>query len=99
ALRELDAVGPARDAAAAQQISAVLKRAALAVFPREDVARLSGAEWLAFLDRTGRTQAFTRGVARRLPAIAFGAASESDGEAIAAEAKRWIRRHRGASAT
>jgi hypothetical protein len=94
ALRELEAIGPARNAVAAQRISAVLKRAALAAFPRGEVARLSGAPWLAFLDRTGRTEAFSKGPAHMLPALALGAAPTADGETILQEAKRWIRRHR-----
>jgi hypothetical protein len=96
ALRELDAIGPARDAVAAQRISAVLKRAALAAFPRRDVARLSGAPWLAFLDQTGRTDAFSGGPAHMLSALALGAVPTADGDAILESAKRWIRRHRGA---
>src|SRR5690348_12337591 len=41
------------DAADARDISAVLKRAALAAWPRGEVASLTGTAWLAFLDRTG----------------------------------------------
>jgi len=96
ALRELDAIGPSQNAAAAQRISAVLKRTALVAFPRRDVARLSGASWLAFLDRTGGTNAFSNGPARILPALALGAEPTADCEAILHEAKRWIRRHRAA---
>ena len=61
ALRELDAIGPAVDGASAMHISAVLKRTALVAFPREQVAGLTGPAWLAFLDRTGHTEAFGRG--------------------------------------
>jgi Domain of unknown function (DUF4381) len=95
ALHALEEIDGSTDSAAARQISAILKRTALAAYPREEVAPLSGVAWLAFLDRTGRTEAFTQGPARCLPALAFGSAGEK--EAIAAiieEARRWIRNHR-----
>ena len=78
ALRELDAIGPAVDSASAVCISAVLKRAALVAFPREQVAGLTGPAWLAFLDRTGRTDAFGNG---DLAALAYGDSS-SEGDSI-----------------
>ena len=88
ALRELDAVDP-------QGISAVLKRAALAAWPREQVASLSGPAWLAFLDRTGRATAFTSGPARDLEALAFGGAVGKEAvPAILAAARAWVRDHR-----
>jgi len=93
ALRELDEIGPAENVVAAQRISAVLKRAALSAFPRRDVAHLSGVSWLAFLDRTGRTDAFSKGPAHMLPALALGAAPAADGEAILQAARRWVRHH------
>jgi hypothetical protein len=40
-----------RRAAALITTGELLKRTALSAFPREDVARLSGAEWVAFLNR------------------------------------------------
>ena len=95
ALRALDGIDGLSEPAAAQRISSVLKRAALAAYPREEVAPLSGAAWLAFLDRTGHTEAFTEGPARALLALAFGAAGDTEVLApIVEDARRWIRTHR-----
>jgi len=80
ALRELE-IADARD------ISAVLKRAALAAFPREQVASLSGPAWLAFLDRTGGT----RFAATALASMPYGGSGDRD--AVVAEARRWITSH------
>jgi len=40
------------DAGTARDISVILKRVSLAVFPREQVASLYGKEWIAFLNQT-----------------------------------------------
>ena len=88
ALRELDLVEPGC-------ISTVLKRAALAAWPREQVAALTGAAWLAFLDRTAQTTVFTDGAGRHIETLAFGGtidrASTDDARAAA---RVWVRRHR-----
>lgn len=76
----------------ARDISTVLKRAALAAWPRAEVASLSGEEWRAFLDRSARMNAFSRGTGRDLEALAFG--GTGDVPAVLAAAKAWIRRHR-----
>lgn len=87
ALREL-AVADSRG------ISAILKRAALAVWPRERVASLTGPAWLAFLDKTGRTNAFTNGPARQLETLAFGGPVEDEEAAAVRRAARgWLRNH------
>jgi len=78
----------ALDAADAPDISAILKRAALAAFPREQVASLNGAAWLAFLDRTGGT-AFAN---TALLALTYG--GNGDRDAVVAQARHWIERHR-----
>ncbi|CAH1668846.1 MULTISPECIES: DUF4381 domain-containing protein [unclassified Chelatococcus] len=95
ALRELRAIGPATDTGRAQATSAVLKRAALVAFPRENVAALTGEPWLSFLDRSGRMEAFSTDAGRDLVALSCGAPVRSDGVAIAAAAERWISRHHG----
>ena len=82
----------ALDTADADDISTILKRAALAAWPRAEVASLTGADWLAFLDRTARSDVFTRGAGRDLETLAFGGAG--DKQAVLTAARRWIRRHR-----
>jgi hypothetical protein len=93
ALAELAAIRPTNDPAGLMAISAVLKRVALVAYPRIEVASLTGAAWLAFLDRTAGTEAFTKGPAAGLDQAAF-AASEAKTEAILAAARRWVTSHR-----
>ena len=57
-------VDPARRADALSAMAELLKRAALTAFPRGQVATLTGPAWFAFLDRTGRTAAFSAGLRR-----------------------------------
>ncbi len=46
--------------------STLLRRLALYQYPDENIAGLRGESWLAFLDKTGQTKAFTQGVGRAL---------------------------------
>ncbi|MCB4767400.1 DUF4381 domain-containing protein [Ancylobacter sp. Lp-2] len=91
ALAALDRLGPASDAAGIAAVSAVLKRTALAAYPREQVASLTGRAWLSFLDRTSGTDAFTRGGGL---AGATSGAPAGDGTALLAAARRWVTHHR-----
>jgi hypothetical protein len=103
ALAELQRL-KARTADAAQRVPALqelpelVKRTALAAFPRQEVASLSGTAWLAFLDRTGHTNAFTHGQGQLLPVLSYDphaasrlAAQEVD--ELFSVVSRWIRRH------
>jgi Domain of unknown function (DUF4381) len=62
---------PGHREAALQHLPELVKRVALAAFPREAVASLSGEAWLRFLDSSGHTDAFTRGRGQLLPALAY----------------------------
>lgn len=92
-LAELAAIGTVADPARAAAVSAILKRAALTAYPRAEVASLTGAGWLAFLDRTSGSRDFTEGPGAGLARAAFGGPL-GDGDAVAAAARRWVRRHR-----
>ena len=83
-------------------VSVLLRRLALTRFPRERVAGLSGASWVAFLDATGGGGEFERGAGRVLGDLPYrkpGARSGSaqDLSALADLAERWVRANRGAA--
>lgn len=100
ALRELAVVEDAARAGAspaetAAALSALMKRAALAAFPRERVADLTGSDWLAFLDGTGGATKFSAGPGKDLPILALGGqAASANLDGLFAAARRWLRKHR-----
>jgi len=75
----------------AYDVSIVLKRVALAVFPREQVASLYGDDWAAFLHRTCPRSYF-----KALTSSDFGT---EPGEGLLELASTWIRHHRVPKAT
>ena len=95
ALAELSQI-EARNAApgsAVAEVAALVKRTALAAWPRPTVAALSGAEWVAFLRRTGGS--FADAAASVLDDGEYrGDAVPLDAQAFAAAARDWIERHR-----
>jgi len=91
AIRELDGLTDMTG------IMPLLKRAAMVAYGREAVASLSGDAFLAFLDRTGSTSAFTSGPARLLPSLAYSKGTgptSGDLDGAVADARRWLRKHR-----
>jgi hypothetical protein len=87
ALAELAAAGddPAR-------VAEILRRAALAAWPRERVGSLTGREWLAFLDATGGT-GFVAGPGAALVEAPYRR-GDSPVPGLGEVAARWVRRHR-----
>lgn len=72
------------------ELSILLRRAAISRYGRQQVAALRGAEWLAFLDRTGRTQEFThRGQA--LLVAPYQPETTQQAEPLLDLAHRWLR--------
>jgi hypothetical protein len=90
-LRELAAL-PATDDCAllVAGVSALLKRVALRRFDRERVAKLTGAGWLAFLDRTGGNGQFAEGPGRVLEQGPYAPTSDCDAPALRALARVWL---------
>ncbi len=100
ALRELTAIearlgASATDARAAAELPALVKRTALACFPRERVASASEDEWLAFLDRTCPPGGFVTGPGKLLPRLAYASDRPSDGELrdLTTLVRHWIEKH------
>lgn len=99
ARRELDelylgaraAGDPQRFASGATQI---MRRAALCRYSHAEVARLCAQDWLAFLDRSGRTTAFSEGAGSALARAPYDPAAECDLDALHAVCREWLRRHR-----
>jgi len=74
------------DAKTAHDVSVVMKRVALAAFPREQVASLYGEEWVAFLRETCPRGQFPE-------TVTTDTAAESD-RPLVELAGTWIRHHR-----
>jgi hypothetical protein len=77
------------------RLSLLVRRTALAAFPREQVAPLAGPAWLAFLDRSYGGQEFSNGVGRLLGSGPYRQTPPDDAElqSLVALVRRWIRGH------
>ncbi len=73
-------------------VAAILRRTALAAWPRTRVASLHGDEWLRFLDTTARGEGFVDGPGAVLARAPYRTAGPAPG--LGALAARWVRRHR-----
>jgi len=93
ALAELDRIEGESDAIGRRlALAALVRRTALAAFPRGQVASLAGVEWLAFLDRTGDTRIFSQGAGRGLEDIAYRPTPE-DVRPLIGAVRYWIKAH------
>jgi len=74
------------------EIAELLRRTALAVYPRQQVAGLTGADWLAFLNRQYPGDAFNGETGEALLRGAYKKCAPN--AALTAAAHRWIRTHK-----
>lgn len=74
------------------QISIIMKRIALAYFPRKKVAKISGIEWLEFLDKTSRTTNFTKGPGSALKDTQYQASTDISVKDFMLVCKDWIKK-------
>lgn len=83
----------ADDAALLRGLSRLLRRFALARFPREQVAGLSGEAWLAFLDQYGVGDTFSKGPGRILLDAPYRRDSQVNGTMLLDLVQAWIQRN------
>lgn len=88
ALRSADESAEMRAAA----IASIVKRTALAAYPRSEVAHLAGSDWETFLERSCRRDPQVVAAAPLLARAAY--LPDPDPDAIAEPALRWIEKHR-----
>lgn len=77
----------------AAELSMLIRRVALARFPRNRVAGLQGTGWLAFLDETGGGGRFLEGPGRHLITAPYASDAELDVEGVYALVRDWVRRN------
>lgn len=75
------------------EISGLLRRCAIATYPREEVAGLCGNAWLQFLDRTLDTREFSSGIGRCLTGIPYQREGEGNVVALCSLVDRWLSRN------
>ena len=76
------------------EIATILRCTALAAWPREDVASLTGTDWLEFLDRTGGDGEFGEGIGKIILSAPYQSQPEASAPDLHALASRWIRQHK-----
>jgi len=79
----------------ATQFSALLKCTAMTVWPREDVASLSGQEWLKFLSASSRLDEFNSAPGNLIEDAAITAKpiNAADEQRLRQLASEWVRAH------
>lgn len=77
-----------------EEVSSLLRRVAIHAYGREKVSSLTGSKWLAFLDETGNTDQFSKGVGSILAYGHYQFQSEIDPHQIHTLARKWIKEHK-----
>lgn len=94
ALAELEAIAksPEDTREKVRQIAILLRRTALSVYPRADVAGLVGDEWLAFLDIPLKRKDFSEGAGRLLIEAPYRREVDTDLDALFTLCREWVKR-------
>ncbi|SMF97167.1 protein of unknown function [Methylomagnum ishizawai] len=94
ARRELDALANAPELAPDEKLrrlSILLRRTALSLYPRQQVAGLTGAAWLDWLDATLGEPRFSQGPGRSLTEAPYRPRTGTDIEPLLALSRDWLR--------
>ena len=80
-------------AATTAELAAILRRAALAAYPRAEVASLTGHDWTAFLSRSGKRD-FPDAAGEELRRAPYRSPDAAPSRALRDAASDWLRTHR-----
>lgn len=94
-LKSIERASPAAHDELLTRLTLLIRRTALAAFPREQVASLAGPAWLSFLDRTYAGQEFAHGIGRLLVSGPYQQIrpDEADLQSLSGLVRRWIKVH------
>lgn len=92
ALADFERIVSGPDEQIVSRLAILVRRTALTVFPRADIADLSGNNWLAFLDRSYGGHEFSAGAGRVLANGPY-ASSQNKSSTLPDLVRRWIRTH------
>ena len=94
-LHRIEHAGNAGPSESLSRLTALVRRTALAAFPRDQVAPLVGPAWLSFLDRSYGGDEFSRGVGRLLVSGPYQQMPPERAElkSLVLLVRRWIRGH------
>lgn len=73
-----------------QQLSILLRRIAISIMPRKEVAGLTGELWLEYLDKLSGQTILCSDTGRQLLQAPYRAGATVDGDALLAVCKQWI---------
>ena len=81
-----------------RQIPILLKRTALSIYPREQVASLAGKDWRRFLNSRLRNPSFAESVASTLDTVSYSAGDLSrvdkrSATALLSASRHWLKHH------
>ena len=74
-----------------QQISMLLRRTAISIYPRQQVAGLTGMAWLKFLDNDREGQPFSQGAGRVLHDGPYKKHQDFDIDALFTVSEQWLK--------
>lgn len=81
-------------AALIRGISRLLRRVCISLYGRQQVAGLTGERWLRFLDRKGKTTAFSQGIGRLLLDYPYQQQVDYSRQALLTLVQAWLQQQR-----
>jgi hypothetical protein len=74
------------------ELSELLRRTAISLYGRDEVANLAGDDWLRFLNKHGSTKAFTEGVGRALAEQPYRPNVDYNRDALLGLTNDWLKK-------